>query len=1057
MEGTSESNIDARRKARSGTFRSRSSAASIEEMFSGGIAEGNAVSAPATSTRSTGVESHTTAEDGFVKIGDLIFFGSDDNHVIYGEPGVGTLFGRENNEDLATNFLGAIFRVQPKYEFNAKRELDKFVESKSSDSVKLEKLQEALVSEKKRNEEEERVLAGSIVFYGQTVQLVHFGTNMLLCGDKKARADLDPTSLKLNLVKDGTNQSWFKIMPRYKVRFEGEEIRKGDKICLIHLKSGMFVHLSDKKYEDNGFLEVSLNSNQTGWSVSHFASFQPKSENFIKAGDVIRIFHQEKEGFLKANITPLFDNMQHEVFVKCKGKKGNVMESKSSNTLFQVELRNNLGGMIGWRSEIRLKHLGTGKYLCVNPKTKTDAKVNLLLTTDLKTFDQETLFIFNPVDPGNQFISYGTYCRIQSKKNALTTKPFWLHVGSFIDKDTTQQDGKFLNFARNKFLELQFTERFHYEDAVLFKPVKSFEIEELNYVNSLYAVLIEFIKKLSAEKPATKEALSNSKTRVTILPVDTDPVKDSLKKLITFVNQSDEPDPIKQDGIPITAHQVLLYEQQVVEACIDVLIRLFGFNAKAYGTGINAELKDTFNNEVQKRDNAHIKEIIALIYKFFQMIVKGNKKLGIHVANWINIYFTHMGCGVGVRKTLIELFKDNRILLENISEQYMNSFVQLLLESGRDAKLLEFLTTLCTCDDQPVFKNQIFMINCIQNHPELLLITRPGKDKGVYEINVGTKEEVWIPMEDFIRGKVYKRRKTEAGPLSDTKGGLDKSGERRKSIPISKEEYAYPYNTRYIKEIEYYKQLLQLFYKSSMANEKAIQFLGEGDKAKKIKPLLTADQVFLGLCNEQMPGSVRASYCDLLNLWIDKDLPPTSIGGIKYTWAWDEIAGDYQVKRSLEDPDGKKDTWIQKNFKDLEKFMFEFVSSNQDIGVEDTENRTLLLSVLTFMEKLIKFGFFISQDDQTKLMPLLIGLLDGKKEKISGSAKFQRYEMSEATLPIMKAKLQICKILHSFYDIRLEKRTAEQLHQYKVQYEENREEAIKAIKTNTNQLGKVMD
>jgi hypothetical protein len=59
------------------------------------------------------------------------------------------------------------------------------------------------------------------------------------------------------------------------------------------------------------------------------------------------------------------------------------------------------------------------------------------------------------------------------------------------------------------------------------------------------------------------------------------------------------------------------------------------------------------------------------------------------------------------------------------------------------------------------------------------------------------------------------------------------------------------------------------------------------------------------------------------------------------------------------------------------------------------------------MEKLIKFGFFISQDDQTKLMPLLIGLLDGKKEKVSGSAKFQRYEMSEATLPIMVLFLDV--------------------------------------------------
>jgi hypothetical protein len=47
---------------------------------------------------------------------------------------------------------------------------------------------------------------------------------MFLSGNKRERADLDPASLKLQLQKEGSKNSLFTIMPRFKVRFEGEEV-----------------------------------------------------------------------------------------------------------------------------------------------------------------------------------------------------------------------------------------------------------------------------------------------------------------------------------------------------------------------------------------------------------------------------------------------------------------------------------------------------------------------------------------------------------------------------------------------------------------------------------------------------------------------------------------------------------------------------------------------------------------------------------------------------------------------------------------------------------------
>lgn len=49
---------------------------------------------------------------------------------------------------------------------------------------------------------------------------------MVLYGSKKQQADLDSTSLKLELrkVDECGKNCWFKVMPRFKVRLNGEEV-----------------------------------------------------------------------------------------------------------------------------------------------------------------------------------------------------------------------------------------------------------------------------------------------------------------------------------------------------------------------------------------------------------------------------------------------------------------------------------------------------------------------------------------------------------------------------------------------------------------------------------------------------------------------------------------------------------------------------------------------------------------------------------------------------------------------------------------------------------------
>jgi hypothetical protein len=82
-----------------------------------------------------------------------------------------------------------------------------------ADAKKYSLLKARTDAERKRNDEEEKRLAGRILRYGQIIevivilkwsintfsQLVHFSSNMLLAGDRKQSADLESTALRLFL------------------------------------------------------------------------------------------------------------------------------------------------------------------------------------------------------------------------------------------------------------------------------------------------------------------------------------------------------------------------------------------------------------------------------------------------------------------------------------------------------------------------------------------------------------------------------------------------------------------------------------------------------------------------------------------------------------------------------------------------------------------------------------------------------------------------------------------------------------------------------------------